>query len=222
MAKQRRPRKQTASSKASGSTRRRSPAKPRASRKKAESRPAESEAVKARREKYLAAVRLYEQALEALQRRSFQKAAANFRQLIEEFPEERELHERCQLYLKVCERESEPPAAPPQTLEERVYAATLALNAGARDEALRHLAAAGEQDPASDHVQYMLAVARALGGETDAAVEHLRRAIELNSDNRLLAIQEPDFDPLRSEAVFQNVVAPPPSARRRPRSRPSR
>ena len=219
MAKQRRPRKQTASSKSSGSTRRRASAKPKAARKNAKSPPAESEALRSRREKYLAAVRLYEQAIAALQGRSFQKAAANFRQLIEEFPEERELHERCRLYLKVCERESEPQAPPPRTLEERVYAATLALNAGADDEALRHLAAAGDQDPASDHVQYMLAVARAVGGETDAAVEHLRRAIELNPDNRLLAIQEPDFDPLRNEEAFQNAVAPA-AARRRSRSRP--
>ena len=209
MAKQRQPRKKIASSKPSGLTGHRGPSKPRTARRSNKAPPLKNDPVKVRREEqYLVAIHLYEQALEALRAGRFQKAATNLRQIIDEFPEEPELHERCQLYLKVCKRGSEPQAPQPRTLKEHVYAATLALNAGAEDEALRHLTAAGEQDPANDHVHYMLAVARALRGETNASVEHLRRAIELNPDNRLLAIQEPDFDPLRSEKVFQNVVAP--------------
>ncbi len=208
MAKQRHPQKKSTSSKSSASKGKLRRSKPKTIRRSAKAPPLKDKAVKARQEEYLAAVRLYEQALEALRGGSFQKAAATLLQIIKEFPEERELHERCELYLKVCKRESEPQAPQPRTLEEHVYAATLALNAGAEDEGLRHLAAAGALDPASDHVHYMLAVARALKGETNASVEHLRRAIELNPDNRLLAIQEPDFEPLRSEKVFQDVVAP--------------
>ena len=139
---------------------------------------------------------MYERALEALQRRDLAVAAARFQQVIDQFPEERELHERCRLYLQVCERQSKPPPAP-ETLEERIFAATLALNAGAQDEALQHLEAAMTQDPDSDQVQYMLALARAASGEPSTAVSHLKRAIELNPDNRFLARQEPSFEPLQ-------------------------
>ena len=181
--------------------------------------PEANAAAAARNARYQGAVRLYEQGLEALQRRAFAAATTHLRRVIKDYPEERELHERCQLYLKICARESEPPAPPPQTLEERTYAATLALNAGAIDEALRHLEASAGQEPDSDHVQYMLAVARALGGEAEMAIGHLQRAIALNPDNRLLARQEPDFETLRDSDGFRQAVKSPPEPRSRRRSR---
>ena len=56
-------------------------------------------------------------------------------------PRRRELHERVRLYLNVCDRHMTPRAASPSTPEERVFAATLAVNAGNYDEALEHLRA---------------------------------------------------------------------------------
>ena len=216
MVKQRRPRKPPSSSRSSPPKRRRSAARPKKSRRQA--KPAESETLKARQDRYVEALRLYERALGALQGRDFRTAGTTFQQVIDQFPEERELHERSRLYLLVCERESQPPPPPPQTLEERIYAATLAINAGSSEEALQYLTAAADQEPGNDHVYYMLAVAHALRADIHTAVKHLRHAIDLNSDNRLLAAQEPDFDPLRSDEWFRTAIAPP---RRRARSRPS-
>ena len=217
MAKQPKTRKRVGTSKSTG--RRRAPAK---TAKAAQKRPAaprkkkraasttQNTAAATKRQSYLEAVGLYERALEALQRRDLSAAAARFQQVIDQFPEERELHERSRLYLQVCERQSKPPPAP-ETLEEQIFAATLALNAGAEDEALQHLEAAMTQEPDSDQVQYMLAVARAASGEPSTAVSHLQRAIELNPDNRFLARQEPGFEPLQENAAFQRAVRTPPS-----------
>ena len=217
MAKQPKTRKRAANSKSTG--RRRAPAK---SAKAPQKRPASTRkrkraasatrnaAAETRRQSYLEAIGLYERALEALQRRDLAVAAARFQQVIDRFPEELELHERCRLYLQVCERQSKPPPAP-KTLEERIFAATLALNAGAQDEALQHLEAAMTQDPDSDQVQYMLALARAASGKPSTAVSHLKRAIELNPDNRFLARQEPSFEPLQEDAAFQRAVRTPPA-----------
>lgn len=176
------------------------------------SEPPVSPQAQARQEAYLAAVRLYEVALESLQRRQFDKAAAGFQKVVDDYPEERELHERCRLYLQVCARELKPPPVP-ETLEERVYAATLALNSGSQDEALGYLELALEQDPDSDQVQYMLALARAAGGDAKKAVTHLLRAIELNPDNRFLARQESSFDLLREDEVIQAALKPPSASR---------
>jgi predicted Zn-dependent protease len=169
--------------------------------------PAESanRAAKARRQKSREAVALYEKALKTLQRRNLLTASDLFQKLIDDFPEERELHERSRRYLAVCRRGSNP-APNPKTFEERVYAATLALNAGSSDEALQYLKAALVEQPDNDHVQYMLAVTRAVGGERSAAVTHLGRAIELNPDNRFLARNEPSFAALRDEDTFWQVV----------------
>ena len=217
MAKQPKTRKRVANSRSTG--RRRAPAKtakavqkrPAAARKKKRAASAtQNAAAETRRQSYLEAVGLYERALQALQRRDLTAAAARFQQVIDQFPEERELHERSRLYLQVCERQSKPPPAP-ETLEEQIFAATLALNAGAQDEALQHLEAAMTQEPDSDQVQYMLAVARAASGEPSTAVSHLQRAIELNPDNRFLARQEPSFEPLQKDPAFQRAVRTPPS-----------
>ena len=155
------------------------------------------------------AVAVYERALGTLQKRRLSTAAALFRRVIDDFPDERELHERCHRYLEVCARETTPDPTP-ETPEERVYAATLALNAGAPDKALEHLAAAAASEPDSDHVHYMLAVARAAAGETKAAVTHLHRAIELNPDNRFLARNEPSFETLLENAAVRKALSSPP------------
>lgn len=150
------------------------------------------------------AVARYEEALEALQQRQFKLASDLFQGIIDNF-KERELHERCRCYLRVCARALlEPPA--PTTFEERVYAATLAINAGSHDEALPHLDAAEREKPDSDHVHYMLAIARADGGDARAAATHLLRALELNPDNRRLARHEPSFEQLRDNEAVRDAI----------------
>jgi outer membrane protein assembly factor BamD (BamD/ComL family) len=202
MAKKPATRKRTASKTAK--TSRRSSTKKKTAAKPADD-PKQLALAKARREAYEAAVRLYERGLESLQHRKFDKATTSFQKLIDDYPEERELHERSRLYLQVCARESQP-APKPQTVEELVYAATLALNSGSLVEALEHLEAAAKQDPASDHVQYMLALARADNGDSEAAATHLLRSIELNPDNRFLARQETSFESLRHNEVIREAL----------------
>ena len=166
----------------------------------------------AQQEAYQQALGRYEQAMAALQHRQFETAAALFGQVIDEFPAERELHERSRRHLQICQRESQE-APTPETLDERVYAATLALNAGLHDEALRHLDAAQRQSPDNDRVQYMLALARADGGDLKAAGTHLLRALELNPENRYLARHEPSLEPLREDETIQEALRTPPADR---------
>lgn len=168
---------------------------------------------------------LYERGLLALQQRRFEEAAALLRDVVERYPDEGELIDRARLYLRICERETRPPPTPPQTFDEHLYAATVALNAGDTESALSHLEAAASLRPDHDHLHYMLAVTHALRQHFDLCVKHLRRAIELNPENRLLARQEPDFEPLRGDPEFRRLIEPahalstPP---RRPRGRPGR
>jgi Tfp pilus assembly protein PilF len=182
--------------------------KPRAARKKAASRgspaarkraaprkrrPAAAEtAVAPPRAKpgFYEAVAIYERGVQALQRHNFQTAADFFRNVLEHYPEERELLERARLYFRVCERETarQPPA--PKNPEERIYAATMALNAGDYTQAMDHLQRALAEDPDSDHAHYTMAVVLGMRSRVDEAIEHLRQAIALNQENRALARQD--------------------------------
>lgn len=152
---------------------------------------------------------MYERGLQALQRRDFAASAQALRNVIERYPDERELLERARLYLKVCERELEPKEPAPKTPDEWVYAGTVALNAGDEATALRHVQRALTDDARHDHAHYMMAVISARRADAGAAVDHLRQAVSLNPENRSLARQDPEFDPLREDTGFRAIVDPP-------------
>jgi tetratricopeptide (TPR) repeat protein len=173
-----------------------------------------------RRSTYFEAVAVYERGLEALQRHDYPSAIRLLESVLQQYPEERELHERVRLYLNVCRRHVEPRETSPQTLEERLYASTLAINGGRYDEAISHLRLVRDEDPDNDHALYMLAVAHAQRGEHAEAIAHLERSIALNPENRALARRDPDLDPLRDDDAFRTALdtAPAPGVpdRRRP------
>jgi tetratricopeptide (TPR) repeat protein len=146
---------------------------------------------------HLEAVALYEEGVAALQSHEFSRASALLRSVLSRYPDERDLHERVRLYLNICERHMAPRAASPSTPEERVFAATLAVNAGNYAEAIEHLRIATSEAPEDDHALYMLASVLALQDDLDEAAPLLLRAIDLNSDNRARARHDPDLDALR-------------------------
>jgi tetratricopeptide (TPR) repeat protein len=132
------------------------------------------------------------------------------------YPEEKELHERVRLYLNICERHVAPREAVPQTVDERLYASTLAINGGKYDEAISHLRLVRDEDPDNDHALYMLAVAHAQRGEHAEAIAHLERSIALNPENRALARRDPDLEPLREDDAFRTALDQGRGDRRRP------
>jgi tetratricopeptide (TPR) repeat protein len=162
------------------------------------------------RSRYAEAVGTYERAMQALQGKRYRDAAALLKKVITEYPDEKELLERAQLYMRFCERQLAPLDATPKTSEERIYAATLSLNAGDPERAVQQLTAALAQDPANDHAEYMLGVALAVRGNTDAAIPHLERAVALNHENRDLIAKEPDLEALRQTEVIAALLAAPP------------
>lgn len=166
------------------------------------------------------AVEVFERGFRALQVRHFREAADILASILERYPDEKELHERVRVYIAICERQCDPKRDQrPRTVEERINAATVALNRGAFAEALEFLSSVKTEDTENDAVCYMLAVAHAGLGDADSAVSHLHEAIELNPDNRFLAAQDSDLEALREHAAFVALLDSPPPPRRRTASR---
>jgi len=179
-----------------------------------------------RRSTYFEAVALYERGVESLQRHDYRQASAILESVLRQYPEEKELHERVRLYLNVCQRQATPRVPDPQTIDERLYAATLAINGGQYDQAIAHLRLVRDEDPDNDHAIYMLAVAHAQRDEHAEAVAHLERAIALNPENRALARNDPDLEPLHDDESFRATIEAPsmprPSVRRPLKTRTAR
>lgn len=167
-----------------------------------------------RRSTFPEAVQLYERGLRALQTRQYGEAAGLLNAVIDRFPEEKELHERARLYLNVCLRHLQPPDATPRSLDERVYAATLAINAGRYADGIEQLRLVVQEDPSHDYALYMLGVALALAGHTEQASLRLRQAFELNADNVALARRDPDLESLRQVESFRQLMEQFATARR--------
>lgn len=159
-----------------------------------------------KRTSYFEAVAVYEKGVAALQRHDYDHALQLLQSVLSLYPEEKELHERVRLYLNICERHVKTKVAGPQTVEERLYASTLAINGGKYDEAILHLRLVRDEDPDNDHALYMLAVAHAQRGEHAEAVAHLERSIALNPENRALARRDPDLEPLHDDDAFRAAI----------------
>jgi tetratricopeptide (TPR) repeat protein len=198
------------------------PAPPAAAKSVSKAKPKLPVAPPPKRSTYADAVMLYERGLQALQHKRYREAADTLKRVIAEFPEEIELHERAQLYIRVCERQITPPDSTPKTPEEQVLAATLALNAGAVDRAIALLNGALQKQADNDSAEYMLGVALASKGDHAGALLHLARALELNPDSRDALRKEPDLEALRGTEEFQAMLAAAASAPRKDRKTAAR
>lgn len=156
----------------------------------------------------------FERGFRALQQRQFDRASQALTSVLTGFPDEKEMQERARVYLSICERQIGAAGAKPRSFEERVNAATVAINRGAFGDALRLLHELETDKSDSDHVQYLLCVAFTSMGEVEKALTHLRRAVELNPENRLLSTADTDLEPLRQHAGFVAALATAPPARR--------
>jgi tetratricopeptide (TPR) repeat protein len=60
--------------------------------------------------------------------------------------------------------------------------------------------------PESAMLVYNLACYESLAGRTDDAIGHLRLAIDRKESFRSFAAEDSDFDPIRAEAAFKELV----------------
>ena len=165
----------------------------------------------------LAATALLEAGMVALQRHDYSEAAARFVRLLAEFQDEGALLDRARVYLGLCERELAARPAPPATLEERLTAATAALNNDEAAEAERLVRLVLSEEPEHDLALYLLAAIEARRGAVDAALQYLSQAVAVSPEAGAQARHDPDFQVLRGTELFAEITGRP-----TPTARPSR
>ncbi len=121
---------------------------------------------------------------------------------------ERDVAQRARLHIAMCDRRLQQAAPALQTAEENYNYAVTLLNTRNGAEARQYLEKALELEPEADYVHYAMALARAMGGDVSGAAEHLRRAIELEPRNRIIARQDADFAPLANQPAFDALLHP--------------
>jgi tetratricopeptide (TPR) repeat protein len=147
----------------------------------------------------------FDRGVAALQKKKFEEAERNFVDLIQKYPDEKELVDRARVYRAVCERQRRV-ASPALEPEDFYYAAVLEKNRGNVSEAIEHLKRAARKN-GGGRVDFLLACCYAQNGDSVTALEHLRKAIEEDQRHRILARHDRDFDPVRDSPEFQDLLA---------------
>jgi tetratricopeptide (TPR) repeat protein len=121
---------------------------------------------------------------------------------------ERDVAHRAGLHAAMCNQRLEQREVRCQTAEDHYNYGVALLNTRQSREAASHLERGLQMAPDSDHIHYALAVAHSLLGDWHRAHEHLRRSIELDPKNRLMARQDPDLGSVVSQPQFQALLYP--------------
>ena len=164
-----------------------------------------------------AAVSVFQAGMEALQGHRYADAAETFNSLVSGFPAERALLDRARVYLHLCTRELRRRPTQPATSEERLTAATAALNDGDEARAERFVQAVLAEQPDQDLALYLSAAIYARRGLRDEALAGLRQAIALRPDVAAQATLDPDFVSLHDSEAFHALTAPTAALPRRAR-----
>ena len=165
-------------------------------------------AVTASNERYEQAQVAFGQALESLRKGDYENARSGFEALIQTHSDEPAMLDRASSYIRICEQRLAPPPAEISTAEDRYNRAVLLMNQGETEHAIRLLDDALRSEPSSPAYLYARASAWALQGNTAAAVTDLSQAINIDPQWRYQAVNDADFELIREEQSFIDIVEP--------------
>jgi tetratricopeptide (TPR) repeat protein len=142
----------------------------------------------------------------ALQRHKYGDASDGFRSILQQFPNERGLRDRSQVYLDLCDRELRRVPTAPLSLEERLTAATAALNDEDEAQAEALARTVLRESPQHDLAMYLIAAVAARRGDHDEALDWLSKAVASNPELRAQVRHDEDFGVLREIDAFRQLL----------------
>ncbi|HYW47086.1 MAG TPA: tetratricopeptide repeat protein [Bryobacteraceae bacterium] len=148
----------------------------------------------------------FEAAVKLFHARKFREARDLF--LTATHGPERDVAQRARLHIAMCERRLEKPPVALGSAEDCYNYGVALINTRSLAEARAHLQRGLEMAPDADHIHYALALAHALGGDSARAFDSLKRAIELEPRNRLIARQDADFAPIANQPPLDALLYP--------------
>ena len=149
----------------------------------------------------------YEEALHYFQQQKFHKAKQVLEKVIAGVS--KELADRAQVHLRICERRiHRPPESAPRSIEELYHHGVAMMNLGRWEESRQALERARKLSPKADFVIYALAALDCLTGEAESAMTNLKAAIDLRPENRYHARNDEDFAYLLEDPRFTELLYP--------------
>ncbi len=159
-----------------------------------------------------AALARLEKGIKALYQKDFKKSRAELNSLLEDYPGETEILARARTYLQICAREEAAHKKPTITNDQLYSLGVMEHNRGNYEGALSYFHQSLSQRPEADFIHYSIASSLAMKGDALEAIQALRKAIELDEDNRIYAKNDSDFLSLHVHKEFTDLVGLTPSS----------
>lgn len=148
----------------------------------------------------------YQSAVQLMQEGKFDRAHTLFEKLTQTGAPE--LLERSRTYLAVCERQTRKTKLNFANSGEQYDYAVSLLNTGNYEDARDQFESLLRKDATADYAHYGLAILNSITGQAEECLDHLRRAIELNSQNRIQARGDADFNDMADDPRFTELLYP--------------
>ena len=151
-------------------------------------------------------LRLYEEALKLMQAGKYEKAHAAFNEMLETAPQD--LADRVRMYIAACVSHISKGTTDFASHEERYDYAISLLNDGHYEDAREHFEQILLKNDTADYAFYGMALLASMTGDTQKCIDHLTEAIRLNSQNRIQARSDSDFDGVADDPRFTELLYP--------------
>ncbi len=123
-------------------------------------------------------------------------------------PDEPILADRARTYASICRRKAAGPEAEGEDPDTLYHRGVVAANAGRLEEAWSLLEKAIGRRPNDASILYARASVRGLQGNAEAAAFELKKSVAIEPKFRFQAASDADFDKVRDEASFIDIIEP--------------
>ena len=161
---------------------------------------------KIKKDAYIRALSAYGDAMKEFHKGKFDKAGELLKAFLEKHDTEKELVDRAKLYLQITQGKSKEETIPLKTFDDYLFYGVYKINSGAYEEALKLLEKALEMKGDEGRVLYLMADAYVRMGQTDEAMDCLKKAFQKDKFYRILAQNEVDFAPLWDDKKFKLIT----------------
>lgn len=157
-------------------------------------------------------INAFTQAVKVFNQKDYRKAGDAFGAIAEKYKNSEyysvlETQGRAKVYQKICQSQAEPFTIELNSDEDYLQEGIFNLNAGKYPRAIELLSHLEGKEFQKNYVHYLLGIAYHKNSQTEAALTHLKKAVDADSSYKLIMFNEPDFDNLHENEEFLHLVA---------------
>jgi len=154
----------------------------------------------------------FSDAVSAFTRRDFPAAHQQFTEIVESYKDSEhysvlEITGRSNVYLRMVDAQLNPQKIELKSAEDLLNEAIYQMNAGQVDRALTLFADLNKKQGKDPYVDYLMAIALHRKGEVEESLALLKQCIDQDAHFKVMAFNEPDFEPLLDNRDFRDLVS---------------